>query len=68
MAIENYRVLVAILVLLVLVFGIVWSFAKGQFYTGSDIFWYGAIAGFLFCLLWVFLVLIIYLVFKLRAK
>ena len=60
--------MVAILVLLALVIGIVWSFAKWQFYTGSDIFWYGAIAGFLFCLFLVFLVLIIYLVFKLKAK
>ena len=38
MAIRNCRVIVAILVLLALVIGIVWSFAKGQFYAGSDIF------------------------------
>ena len=34
----------------------------------SDVWWYGAIAGFFSCLLLAFLVLIIYLVFKLKAK
>ena len=34
----------------------------------SDVWWYGAIAGFFSCLLLAFMVLIIYLVFKLKAK
>jgi len=34
----------------------------------SDVCWYGAIAGFFICLLLAFLVLIIYLLFKLKAK
>ena len=60
--------LFAILVLLALVIGIVWSFAKGQFYTGSDVFWYGAIAGFLATLLLVCLGLIAFLAYRLMKK
>ncbi len=41
-----------------------WFFKPGD----SDVWWYGAIAGFLFCLLIVFLVLIGFLVFKLKTK
>lgn len=67
MATKRFAILGTMLVLLALVIGIVWSFAKGQFYTGSDIFWYGAIAGFLLCLLLVSLVLMGFLAFKLRA-
>jgi uncharacterized membrane protein len=57
-----------ICILLVFSLAILYCFYKGQFYTGSDIFWYGAIAGFLACLLLVFLVSIIYLALKLRKK
>ena len=68
MAQKRVAVIAAILVLLALVIGTVWSFAKGQFYTASDVFWYGVIAGFLGCLLLVFLFLIVFLVLKLKAE
>ena len=68
MAQRRITFLGAILVLLALVIGIVWSFAKGQFYTASDVFWYGVIAGFLGCLLLVFLALIGFLIYKLKAE
>ena len=65
---RKYTVLVAILVLLASAIAIIYHFAKANYYTGSDIFWYGAIAGFLGCLLLVFLVLIGFLLFKLKTK
>ena len=50
------------LILSTLVTATLWFFKPGD----SDVWWYGAIAGFFSCLLFVFLVLIIYLAFKLR--
>jgi hypothetical protein len=50
------------LILSALVTATLWFFKPGD----SDVWWYGAIAGFFSCLIFVFLVLIIYLDFKLR--
>ena len=47
-----------------LVTAILWFFKPGD----SDVWWYGAIAGFFSCLLLVFLVTIGYLVYKLSQK
>lgn len=52
------------LILSALVTATFWFFKPGD----SDVWWYGAIAGFFSCLLLSFLVLIIHLVFKLKAK
>ena len=68
MATKRFVILALILVLLASAISIVYHFAKTNYYTASEIFWYGAIAGFLGCLLLVFLVLIVFLVFKLKAE
>jgi len=52
------------LILSALITAILWFFKPGD----SDVWWYGAIAGFFSCLLLAFLVLIIYLVFKLKRN
>lgn len=61
---KKLPVLIAILVLLALAIAVIYHFAKANYYTGSEIFWYGAIAGFLGCLLMVFLVTIGFLALK----
>ncbi len=68
MATKRFAILGLILALLASVIAIIYHFAKTNYYTASDIFWYGAIAGFLGGLLLVFLVLIGFLVFKLKVK
>ena len=53
-----------IIVLLISAMAILYHFAKANYYPASDIFWYGAIAGFLGCLLIVLLSLIGFLAYK----
>jgi hypothetical protein len=52
------------LILSTLVTATLWLLKPGD----SDVWWYGAIAGFFSCLLLTFIVLIIYLASKLKAK
>ena len=59
---KKHSLLLFTLVLSGSVTATLWLFKPGD----SDVWWYGAIAGFLSCLLFVFLVLIIYLAFKLH--
>ena len=63
MAMKNYRVLVAILVLLVSAIAIIYYLAKSNFlFYATGVFWHGAITGFAGCLFLLSLILIISLI------
>ena len=68
MTAKRGTILGAIIVMLALATVILYLFAKANYYTASDVFWYGAIAGFLGCLIIVLLVLIGILAYKLKTK
>ena len=60
MAMKNYRVLVAILVLLVSAIAIIYYLAESNLFSyATGVFWYGAITGFAGCLFLLSLILII---------
>jgi len=60
MAMKNYRVLVAILVLVVSAIAIIYYLAKSNLFSyATGVFWYGAITGFAGCLFLLSLILII---------
>jgi len=68
MAKRRLTILAAILVLLSLTLAVIYHLAKANYYTASDVFWYGAIAGVLGCLVLAFLVLICFLSYRLALK
>jgi hypothetical protein len=67
MAAKSYGVFVIVLVFLALSLAIVYYLVKVRF-SGSELFWYGAIAGFFGCLVLVFLTLAVYIAFKLKYR
>ena len=63
MAAKSYGFFVIVLIFLSLSLAIVYYLVKVRF-SGSELFWYGAIAGFFGCLFLVFLALAVYIAFK----
>ena len=67
MSTKGYGFLALVLILLALSLAVVFYFVKVGF-SGSDLFWYGAIAGFFGCLFLVFITIAVYIAFKLSYK
>jgi len=65
---SKYRIVALMTICVTFSLAIVTYLVKAKSYTGSDIFWYGAVSGFLSCLFLVLLALTAYLALKLRYK
>ncbi len=67
MATNRHSLFVLMLIFLMLSLAVVFYLVKVGF-SGSELFWYGAISGFLSCLALISLILTIYIGYKLAHK
>ena len=67
MSAKMYGFLLSVLIFLVLSLAVVFYLVKVEF-SGSELFWHGAIAGFFGCLVLVFAFLTVYIGFKISHK